>query len=705
MSAARPALLPLLALALALTGVSEAAAAPSTVAVHGAMQATGGAQSADGKYLLKFAIYSAEKAGTASWSEPPVSIVVQNGTFRHVLGLTKPLTPELITALPKAWLGVTVDVDPELPRVPLHAVTSALVAGGLSCTGCVESKHLGDGSISAQKLGFAFAASATKGGPATSALSLQCTGCVSVAALKFDGDMNLGGNGLAAKKISATAIAAATISAQSFVGDGSQLSGIKVPASACKNADEQVKGINADGSVLCGKGGGLPPDGIDEISNGLIFNQFIDSALSSKPLPILDSNPIGSVSEIDVPSVGVAQKLTVHVEVENSNVAGLTLTLFDPNNVGYVLLKEGQGKGQKLVATYPDPDATVSGDLTKWEGQNPAGIWRLKVVDNLHLNDGLDGQVKLWRVDIQTLSNKKIQIKGDLYVDGAGHFGDGLRMGDVKQACTTATAGAMRFNGAYFEGCTGGEWTAFIGPAATQSAAIADCAAIKKLYPQAKDGIYWIDPNGGDKADAVQAVCDMTRDGGGWTLGVKHWSGSGIQGRAAAVGHVASALTLKGSPYKLSDATINAVIGKAHNFDVLFDQSGYNHTYSKGNYEYAVIRNYTALWTWAGPTLGSTSPTKFRSYRLSDDAVAWEGNFKCGGHGGWGINCYTVTAGTNPQAGAGCKINMGKSSNAGWHHVYMATGGADSYLYLCNGPQHSSGHVMNHRFWFRKALK
>ncbi len=412
-----------LAVLTALSSVATlATAAPATTLFEGVLTSGAGTPAADGDYKLTFRVYADATAQQPLWEEGPVTVKVTGGRFQHALGSSKPVAADAVVGAKAAHISVQVGGDPALPRQPLHGTLYALRAGGLACTGCVG-----------------------------------------VSQLKFDGDVDLGGQSLKAKNgtftgnLTAGALSAASVTANSFVGDGSKLTGIAQPKGDCK-AGEVVVGIAADGTLKCqSTAGSLPKDGLNTVSNGALSNEFTDVFTSTtKNQPIPDNTGVEAVSVVSVPSLGTALELGVNVQLENTDLFTVSIALLPPDDkkVGWVLCDPcGLKDAKQLNQTWTVKNPPKSGDIKKWIGADPKGIWTLKIKDvefcvpqkpgNNSLCDAqktLDGQLKSWSVTVKTLANSKVQATGGLVVQ------KGLQLGvqaKAPAACTPQTRGLM----------------------------------------------------------------------------------------------------------------------------------------------------------------------------------------------------------------------------------------------------------------------
>jgi subtilisin-like proprotein convertase family protein len=442
----------LVASALVLVPAAAHAAVPAGVPLEGTLFSSGGGPAADGTYTVTFSLYKDSQAASATWTET-ASVTVKGGLFTYVLGSSKTLDAAVAGSLGATpFLGVKVDPDAELPRKPLQSVLFSLraaTAEALECSGCVGATQL-DAKVLAD-----YAKTSSLSKAATSGAYADLTGApdlsvyaklaalAKVASSGSYADLTGAPDLTAYAKVSSLAKVAGTgayadlsgtptLAKVATSGAYADLTGAPVAVAVNSQCGTGlvVKGHNADGSLNCIAAmdlSAIPPDGINEISNNLIYNQFVDTVAGGTAIAIPDNNPVGVSDTITFPDIGIAQSLNVAVDISNSDTKTLKVSVFDPNNIEYVLFNGG-ASGSSIKTSYPAPTKTVSGDLTTWVGKNPQGKWFLKVVDTGFLNNTKDGAINAWSINIQTLSSKKVQIKGNLIVDGtisAGQFAPG----------------------------------------------------------------------------------------------------------------------------------------------------------------------------------------------------------------------------------------------------------------------------------------
>jgi hypothetical protein len=145
---------------------------------------------------------------------------------------------------------------------------------------------------------------------------------------------------------------------------------------------------------------------------------------------------------------------------------------------------------------------------------------------------------------------------------------------------------------------------------------------------------------------------------------------------------------------------------KASMFSVMNDQSGWNAHYSHGNYEYTVMKKYTARWYFAvwHRIDESSTESELSSYKYpnkynggletaGEGELMWRGRAKCGGasgRNGAGMVCYGSHSGSpnsSPNGGLGCKERLGYrwSGALEWMSTCLALVCCWLWLVVCLG--------------------
>lgn len=446
------------AAALAITLASTAVfAAPTTLSYVGELRAENGVLYS-GAVGVTATLFDAAADGTAVWGPQDLGdVMVMNGLFDVVIG-GDPAAPlgTALAANDNLWLEITVNGTALEPRQRLRAVPYAMVASNAERLGGVAADDLID------QAGSAFSGMAPPADPVVGELWLDTA--TDKLNIWFNGQWNL-------------------------------------VSSSGLTEDE------------------LPNDSLDQVSNGVLANEFTGVAAdwTGGPLGIADFDPaspnVTTVATIVSDESPDSQTfgIVVSTSFSLSALSTVRLTLTPPVGTGvdaFVLLE-----AQLSPGTYPNMwTIDTTPELEGLLGQTPGGQWTLTIQDiDDTLAGGSVGNLTGFGLSYDVLRANQVLVAGTMDVAGS------IKVGQDTEACSAEKSGALRWSGTSLDVCNGARWSPLdAGAGTTEASAMMHCAGIKAAGgTAAESGSYWI--HAGNPAEPFQTHCDMEVMGGGWT--------------------------------------------------------------------------------------------------------------------------------------------------------------------------------------------
>jgi len=376
--------------------------APQMISYQGYLTDNQGDPITQENIQMVFTIYDASVGGTFDWRETHW-VDVSNGLFDVILGTISDIEPAWLDGY--RYLGISVDSDPEMdPRQLLVSVPYALWSDTLR--GMTPSDIRED---TLNALGTT---------PVNLAAGTMYNGCelnewtclTNIPPGVDDGTANDDCDAHSLNAADGDPVDAVYVDNDGNVGigTGTPTTMLNVEGNAEIEGSLKVEDINGGGQ------------------SSIVFGTMETESSPNTPIGIVDNYPIGVEDTFTFPNLGIAQKIIVSVDISNSDTSYLKVTLTDPNASQYLLWcgenvigsSCNGGSDTEIVTSYPEPTLPISGDLTTWVGQNPQGLWKLKVIDNCCGFAG-DGQINSWSISILTETGDPVQIfNSDFIVDG-----------------------------------------------------------------------------------------------------------------------------------------------------------------------------------------------------------------------------------------------------------------------------------------------